>query len=351
MKEIQYKTFSWQTHKKNWKFKKPNVCQFELTFECGLRCKHCYTDCYNSPAYIKKELNTRKIKIILDKVFDAGVIWLCLTGGDPLTRKDFLDIYSYAKDKGFIITIFTNAYSMTKEIADYLQKRPPFVIEMTLNGVTKETYEKVSQIKGSFDKAMEGVKLILNAKIPLKIKTQVTKDNIKEISLIKNFIEDLGITFRPNYTLYARLNGDLAPCDLRLSPEEILGSMGVKKESIDDCQLSQNTNNTGSGVNLFNCAIGGNDGINIDPYGNAFPCALIRKPVFNLLDTDILYAADKITALIKEKKFTKDSKCKACDLRESCLWCPGRALVETKDMETPIPYYCELASTMKGYNA
>lgn len=348
MKEIQYKTFSWQAHEKNWKLKRPNVCQFELTFRCGLHCKHCYADCYNHPSYIKKELNTYEVKIILDKAFEAGIIWLCFTGGDPLTRKDFLDIYSYAKEKGFIVTIFTSAYSMTKEITDYLQKNPPFVIEMTLNGVTKETYEKISQVKGSFDKAMDGLKLILNAKIPLKIKTQVTKDNLKEIPLIKNFIEDLGINFRPNHVLYARLNGDLAPCNLRISSEEILQFNGRKKESKNDCQLSHDTDKLKSDVNLFNCAIGGGDGINIDPYGNMFPCSLIRKPVFNALESDISYAADKLTAWVKEKKITKDSKCKLCNLRESCLWCPGRALIETGDMGTPIPYYCELASAMKG---
>lgn len=108
MEEIQYKTFSLNTHKKNWQINNPNVCQFELTFKCGLHCKYCYTDCYNKPDYSKDELSTKEIKLILNKVYDAGVIRLCFTGGDPLARKDFLDIYAYAKIKGFIITIFTN---------------------------------------------------------------------------------------------------------------------------------------------------------------------------------------------------------------------------------------------------
>ncbi|MFQ5868041.1 MAG: radical SAM protein, partial [bacterium] len=87
MREIQYKTFSLRTHKKNWLLKRPNVCQFELTFGCNLHCKHCYTDCYNKPDCLKKELKTGEVKFILDKVYKAGVIWLCFTGGDPLTRK------------------------------------------------------------------------------------------------------------------------------------------------------------------------------------------------------------------------------------------------------------------------
>lgn len=347
MRELQYKTFSWQTHKKNWQFQRPNVCQFELTFRCGLRCKHCYTDCYNKPEYIKKELKTKAVKLILDKAYKAGVIWVCFTGGDPLTRKDFLDIYFYAKDKGFLISIFTNGYSMTEEIADYLKKSPPFVIEITLNGITKDVYEKISQVKGSFERAMSGIRLILKAKLPLKIKTQITKENLNQIPRIKKFIQGLNLRFRPSYDLYARLNGDFAFRNLRISPEEFLSLNGNKKRLPNDCQLSPNSEKESvdrkPNPSLFRCAIGGGDGINLDPYGNTFLCNLIRKPVFNLLKVDIGYARNRLLLLVRSKKIATDSKCKGCNLRELCFWCPGRAYVETGDKEMPLEYYCELA--------
>ncbi len=343
MREIQYKAFSRRTHKKNWQIKKPNVCQFELTFGCELHCKHCYTDCYNRPAYLKKELGTQEVKFILDKVYKAGAIWLCFTGGDPLTRKDFLDIYSYAKDKGFIITIFTNAYSMTKEIAEYLQNKSPFVIEMTLNGVTKETYERISQVKGSFDKAMEGINLILKTKVPLKIKTQITRDNRGEVPKIKEFIQRQGLNFRPGIDLYARLNGDLVPCNLRISPDEILGLNDNGRTSDEDCRLSLAAKNRSPKTDLFRCAVGGGDGFHIDPYGNTFSCNLIRKPIFNLLEVDLDYALGKLLPLVRNRKFTTGSKCNSCNLREVCHWCPGRAYVERGHMEAPIDYYCKLA--------
>src|SRR4030042_1866779 len=116
MKEIEYQDFSLATHNKNWQINKANVCQFELTFKCGLHCKHCYSDCFNNPSSISRELDTKQIKLILDKVYAAGCFWLCFSGGDPLAREDFLGIYSYAKQKGFIITVFTNGYSMNDGI-------------------------------------------------------------------------------------------------------------------------------------------------------------------------------------------------------------------------------------------
>lgn len=344
MKEIRYKSFSWNTHKKNWKIKKPNVCQFELTFGCGLHCKHCYTDCYNKQTFLKKELNAKEIKFILDKVYQAGAIWLCFTGGDPLARKDFLDIYSYARNKGFITTVFTSAYSMTERIARYLKKEPPFVIEMTINAVTKETYEKISQVKGSYEKVKRGINLILREKLPLKIKTQITKDNLIEIPEIKKFIEGLGLRFRPSYDLYARLNGDLAPCNLRTLPEEALAP-NVHKNKVEDsvdqysvCAASRTPNTA-----LFRCAVGGGDGIHIDPYGNTFACNLIRKPAFNLLKVSVDYARDRLLPLVRDRRFVTDSKCNGCNLRESCRSCPGKAYVETGNEEAPVPYYCKLA--------
>ncbi len=279
----------------------------------------------------------------MDKVQKAGVIWVCFTGGDPLTREDFLDIYSYAKDKGFIITIFTNAYSMTKEIANYLKRRPPFVIEMTLNSVTKDAYEKISLVEGSFDMVMHGIRLILKAKLPLKIKTQVTKENLNQMSMIKKFIESLGLRFRFNHNLHARLNGDLTPCTLRMSPRQILSLNGNKKRLDNDCQLLPKSEVRSTNSSLFHCAIGGGDGITLDPYGNILLCNLIRKPAFNLLRVDIGYAVNRLLPLVRGNKFATDSKCNGCDLRELCLWCPGRALLETGDMEMPVEYYCELA--------
>lgn len=349
MREIQYKTFSLRTHKKNWLLKRPNVCQFELTFGCNLRCKHCYTDCYNKPAYLRKELKTKEVKFILDKVYKSGVIWLCFTGGDPLTRKDFLDIYSYARDKGFIITVFTNGYSMTGEIARYFKKKPPFVIEMTLNAVTEDLYQKISQVKGSLEKVMKGIDLILKENLPLKIKTQIIKDNLEEVPKIKKFIKELGLKFRPSSDLHARLNGDSAPCNLRISPQEALRLNGKRPLSDNGCRLWQKREDTPPLLSeqgrqksdLFRCAIGGGDGINLDPYGNMFLCNLIRKPAFNLLKIDIEYASNKLLPLVRNRKFVSNSKCKGCNLREFCSWCPGRAYLEAGNEEASIPYYCE----------
>jgi len=346
MRETQYKTFSLRTHKINWRREHPNACQFEFTFRCGLHCKYCYTDCYNKPAYFKKELDTEQVKHILDKLYKSGVIWLCFTGGDPLARRDFLDIYSYAKHKGFIITIFTSGYFLTKEITDYFKQKPPFVIEMTLNSVNKELFEEITQVKGSFIKVMGGIELILKSKLSLEIKTQIIKDNLEELERIRKFIEGLGLRFIPDFDMYARLDGDSAPCNLRVSAEKILALKAPQKKQDDVYQSLSNRRKQPSESNLFRCAIG-RDNMHIDPYGNTFLCSLIRKPTFNLLKSDVEDVLDKLMPLVENREFATNTRCKSCNLRKSCHWCPGKAYVETGNLEAPIDYYCKLS----GYTA
>jgi len=343
MRTTCYKSFSLKFHKKNWQNKRPNLCQFELTFGCGLRCKHCYTDCYNKAGYIRRELNTKEVKLILDKIYDRGILWLCLTGGDPLIRPDFLELYAYAKNKGFIITVFTNAYSISRRTLDYLKNNSPFVIEVALNAVNEDLCEKITQVKGSFVKIMQGINLILKAGLSLKIKTLVTKDNLKELPRIKKFVESLGLKFRPSVLLHNRINGDSTPSNLRISPQEVLSLNGKRKLSLSDCDLSLDSELRAQSCELFRCAVTGGDGIHIDPCGNIVPCNCIREPKVNLLKEDLAEARKKVLDWVRTRYFSGNIKCQRCPIRSRCYNCPGKALLETGSLEGIVNWYCSLA--------
>src|SRR5439155_23363128 len=108
---------------------------------------------------------------ILDELANTGCLWMLYTGGEIFARRDFLEIYGYAKRKGFLITLFTNGTLITARVADILAVARPFSIEITLYGRTRETYEQLTGIPGSFDKCMRGIDLLLERGLPLKLKT------------------------------------------------------------------------------------------------------------------------------------------------------------------------------------
>src|SRR5438093_8084916 len=166
--------------------------QWEITCRCNLRCIMCYTDCFNSPEMIQQELNLPEIVRIMDEIQEAGCLELCLTGGEPLARRDFLDIYTYAKQIGFLVTVFTNGTLITPKIADYWVQYPPAMIEISFHGLTEQSFDQITQGPGSYARCLEGIGLIRERNLPLMLKTTGMTINRHEVLKIKEFVDRLG---------------------------------------------------------------------------------------------------------------------------------------------------------------
>ncbi len=114
----------------------------------------------SDPQARKQEMTFQEHVALLDDLAELGCLWILYTGGEIFARRDFLDIYTEAKKRGFLITLFTNGTMITPRIADHLAEYRPFAIEITLYGATRETYEALTQIPGSFDRCMNGIRLL-----------------------------------------------------------------------------------------------------------------------------------------------------------------------------------------------
>jgi MoaA/NifB/PqqE/SkfB family radical SAM enzyme len=172
MENLSYSDFSLRLHQRVVATRTPANGTIEVTRRCPLACVHCYN---NLPIGDREaragELTYEEHCRILDEITGAGCLWLLYTGGEIFVRRDFLDIYRYAKKKGLLITLFTNGTLITPEIADYLQKWRPFSVEITLYGRTKETYEKITRVPGSYEKCVQAIRLLMDRNLPLKLKT------------------------------------------------------------------------------------------------------------------------------------------------------------------------------------
>jgi len=297
-------------------------------------------------------LTTEEWKKILDVLQKEGTLNLCFTGGEPLIRDDFLEIYSYAKTKGFIIILFTNGQALTAKIMDYLVKSPPYSIEITLNSITKKTYESITQIPGSFLKVMKTINMLKERKLPLILKTNCLKQNKHEIGRIKVFTEKLfaklrrdKYQFRYESLIRPRNNLDKTPCNYRLSFKELLE---VRKQDPDIWREYQEDLDCGlSGLKrdrrfLYQCSSWLHRFF-INPYGYLKFCNSSDKFSVNLKTTSFKEGFYEIFPKLLNEKFKTKSKCKNCRLRSICYSCPANAYLETGDEEAPIPYYCELA--------
>lgn len=317
---------------------------FELTFRCNLRCAHCYCNLpMNDQNAIEKELTTKEVFNIFDQIAEAGCLWLLITGGEPLLRKDFLEIYTYAKKKGFIITLFTNGTLITTEIADYLAQWPPHKVEISLYGITDETYERITGIPGSFKHCKRGINLLLERKIPLELKTMAMTLNHDEIWQIKGYAEELGLKFRFDPVLNPRLDSSKIPCKFRLSPEEVvtldLADKKRVKEWEEYCERfiypyeSDNLFICGAGISIFH----------IDPYGQMSACEMTRFQSYDLscgsFENGWNQSVPEFLTLRPEGNYP----CGKCDLISLCGQCPGWGWLENGNPETPVDYLCQIA--------
>ncbi len=331
--------------------------QLELTHRCSLNCIHCYCKVSKDN---DRELTTEEWKKILDTIQKEGCIWLTFTGGDPLVRDDFLALYSYAKSKGFIITLFTNGYSLTKGIINYLVKLPPFSIEITLNGITQESYEAITQVRDSFPKIIKNIKLLSKSKIKLILKSNCFKQNKDEIAKIKGWTEELlgkpaekKYRFKYDPMIYPRLDGDKTPSNYRLSFEELAELRKQDPDIWEEYQKGLHNDFPDlkrDGGFLYHC----NSWMQqffINPYGRLKFCIFSDKFSIDLKTTTFKEGFYRWPLQILNERFKTGSKCRDCGLRPICYHCPARAHLETGDEESPVPYYCQLAEeTAKEMN-
>src|SRR6202041_3292835 len=225
MIETTYSAFSLGVHQRQTGKRTPMEVSIELTHRCPLECQHCYN---NLPMADKsarnRELSLDEYKRLLDEIAEAGTFWILFTGGEIFARADFLDIYAYAKTKGFLITLFTNATMITPRIADFLAEWRPFTVEVTMYGATRETYEALTQIPGSYDRCMRGIRLLNERKLPLKLKTVPTTINRHEVFEMKRMAEqEFGVEFKFDPLVNPRIDCSHSPAALRLSPEKATG--------------------------------------------------------------------------------------------------------------------------------
>jgi len=325
--------------------------QIELTYRCNLDCIHCYCKGSENKA---NELGTADWKRILDQIHKEGCVYLTISGGDPLVRDDFLELYRYARAKGFIITVFTNAQALDKKTIGYLIKSPPYALEITLNGITPVTYERISGVKGSFVKAIAAIKAAKDAGLPVVIKSNCLKQNKHEVTEVKKFADKLLGTgkgkhfFKYDPLIYPRLNSDKTPCQFRLSYKEILK---LKEQDPDiwkehqKCLNAKPSGPRGTASALYWCS-SWMQKFFIDPYGWLKFCGFSRNFGVDLKSRAFGEGFYSMITKLRQAKFTTDSKCRCCSLRPVCYSCPAKAFLETGNQEAPVDYFCRLAREM-----
>jgi radical SAM protein with 4Fe4S-binding SPASM domain len=325
----------------------PTRVQFEITYRCNIHCVHCYTDPFNTPGHLRRELTVDQMLELFDPLAEAGVLWMLLTGGEALVHPQFKRIYREAKQRGFIVSLFSNGTTVTENLADFLAADPPFQIEVSCHGATPNTFEKITQVPGSFQRFEEGVRRLLERGLPLKIKTKGMTLNRGELPQIKRFVEGLGLDFRLYTRIYPRLDGDLSSTQYRLPAPEILDlefgdALGPVESEDEEDRCVSGQFGPPPDDRLFRCGCGTNS-ITISPYGILRACTFTTWPAYDLKEMPLREAFGRLVQEIRQARYTGISPCRSCVAYSLCDKNPVMALAEAGSMEAPVPDFCETA--------
>ncbi|MCM8774310.1 MAG: radical SAM protein [Candidatus Omnitrophica bacterium] len=323
----------------------------ELTYRCNFNCVHCYCKGLEDK---EKELNVLEWKHILDKIWEGGCLYLVFSGGEPLIREDFLEIYSYAKKKGFIVTIFTNGQLFTQKLIKYLIKYPPSKIEITLPAITNHTYESITKVSARINDIVGVIKDLKRRGFFVCLKTPILRQNQNEILRIGKFSEEIlskkkGVCiFRYDLMIFPRLNGDITPLKYRISPEAhiwFIKQRWSKFFMFPDYDFSFLSLERDKKY-LYQCNIW-REYFFINPSGELRFCLLSNKFGGNLLNNSFRKCFYEWIPNLLYEEFRTNSKCKECQLRSVCYWCPSRAYLEVGNEEGHVKYYCNLAKKIR----
>jgi radical SAM protein with 4Fe4S-binding SPASM domain len=285
---------------------------------------------------------------ILDEIAEAGCIWLLYSGGEIFARQDFLDIYTYAKQKGMLITLFTNGILITPEIADYLAQWPPFAIEITLYGRTPATYEGLTGIPGSYERCLRGIHLLKARGLPLKLKTVAVTLNQHEIWDMQRFAEEeLGLGFKFDAMMNPRIDCSQSPLAVRLKPEEVVALDVQDPDRMAEWQRFAERFNgplhtPARSDQVYHCG-GGVNSFAIDPYGKMSICVLSHVNEYDLRQGRFQAGWQDFLYKVRQKKITRLSKCTQCEIKAMCGMCPANGELENGDPEAPVDFLCQVA--------
>ena len=327
----------------------PLEVSIEVTRRCPLDCLHCYNNLPMGDLQARRrELNTEEHFKLLDELAQLGCLWLLYTGGEIFARKDFLEIYTYAKKKGFLITLFTNGTLIGERTADYLRQWPPFAIEITLYGRTKETYEALTGIPDSYERCLRGIAFLRDRGLPLKLKTVPTTVNKHEVLAMRQFAEEeLHLEFKFDSLINPRIDCSQSPLAVRLSPEEVVAlDLHSSKVAAEYRKLAEEeAKHPPALANIettYSCG-GGMNSFAIDPYGHMSICVLSHQETYDIRSGSVEDGWKQFLLRVRTRARKTISKCVSCRLHSLCSMCPANGELENGDPESPVEFLCEVA--------
>ncbi len=355
--------FSAYLHSKAYAAGVPVSATFELTARCNFNCKMCYVHLQDSTQCKTEEKSAEWWIELGKKAAEQGVVFLLITGGEPLLREDFKEIYTELSKLGFIISINTNGYLINDEIIEVFKKNPPTRVNVSLYGASAETYENVTGVP-AFSRVIENVIKLRDMGIDIRFNGTFTALNAHDAEMIYNISRELNVHMKGTQYMFPQvLVGSKPgenPCRLtpeaaaqkrvewlkyNHTPEEFQKRLKAVMEGVDAFNLSTDDE---CGEGKIRCRAGKSSAW-INYRGEMCFCGVAGHP-FSIDKLGFKGAWEKVREF--SASIRTPAKCEACKYRNICCVCAAACYTETGDFSTVPDYVCcmteSIAQIMKN---
>ncbi len=323
---------------------------FELTSRCPLDCRMCYihkkeNDC----GALMQEKDTAWWLDLAEQAQKAGMLMLLLTGGEPLLRKDFDEIYLGAKKLGLLVSVNTNGLLIDDEKVRLFAENPPQKINISLYGASEETYRELCGNGKAYEKAFSAVEKLRQAGVNVKVNFTVTQYNSHDAEKIFEFTKKLGIPVQTVTYMFppVRAGGEAD----RFSPEKAaavhfdcrLLEWGAEKLRTHlEAKANIAVKADGAEREGIPCRAGRST-FWVTWDGKMTPCGTMDRPAFDITDFESAWECVKKA----RAEIFLPSECSTCDLRKYCDMCAAVTLAETGRFDGVPEYLCRKAAEYK----
>ena len=315
-----------------------------LTHRCNFRCIHCYVRPGEREG--ERELGTEDWLALAREAADAGCFSVLLTGGEPLLRADFAEIYLGIRKLGLHVMLFTNASRVDGCVIETLRAAPPRLIEVTVYGSTPETSRAVTGCGTGHADVRRGIELLRAAGLPVRLKTVLLRANRHEFEAIRAMAGPGEAPVRYDAAIQPRFPGDAGVAALRVPPAEVAE---LEARAIPELrgewrtqQARQSLPAAEEVVPLYACAAGA-----ISFYcsadGMVQPCVSAVRHGVRYERGHLLDAFRRARQGVRSLRTPPGQPCAACLDRVFCGSCPPLAELDAGNEAGTFAYACRLA--------
>lgn len=341
--------------------KNPISGSLELLPLCNMNCDMCYVKLSYEEMKCKGRLRTVEEWVSLVKEMQKlGVLFLLLTGGEPLLYPDFRKLYLTLREMGMIITINTNGTLIDSDWADFFSQNPPRRINITLYGSSDIEYDELCHYAEGYEKTIQAIHLLRERGLDVKINGSLVNVNKTSVEKITAISKKFGTAVNIDTYMFPITREKTTPFNqlVRLRPEEA-AEMRVMflKEKKPLNEFLENANATIYNVtqleenpeenNRMKCRAG-KSFFSVNWLGEMRPCVMLSSPMVQVFDIGFEQGWKEIVARVDAIRLS--DACSKCSLRQVCRTCAACAMAETGRYDLVPEYMCKYTkSTIKCF--